>query len=169
MSVYRIRPVSVCDAESISSIYNFYVENTTISFEESPVSQDEMANRINEKIEIYPWLIYEENGIILGYAYLGKWKERAAYRFTVEDSIYVHHQAKGKGIGKLLFDALISEIRQRKDIHSIMGVISLPNESSVSLHEKYGFKKIAHFSEVGYKFGKWIDVGYWQIMADRLT
>ena len=168
MSVYRIRSVSVDDAESICSVYNYYVENTIISFEEDLVNQNEMKKRINEKIEVYPWLIYEENGMVLGYAYLSKWKERAAYRFTVEDSIYVHHQAKGRGIGKLLFDALISEIKQRKGLHSIMGVISLPNVSSVFLHEKYGFKKVAHFSEAGYKFGKWIDVGYWQIMADKL-
>ena len=123
--------------------------------------------RIEEKIKKYPWIVYEENGKVLGYAYVGKWKERSAYRHTVEDTIYVKESERGKGIGQKLFEGLMEEVEKDKEVHVIMGVIALPNEKSVQIHEKNGFKKAAHFTEVGYKNNQWIDVGYWEKVLER--
>lgn len=158
----HIRFASIKDAASISNIYNYYVRNTEISFEEEEVSVEEMGRRIEKIIAEFPWIVYEEEGKVLGFAYAGKWKERSAYRHTVEDTIYVEHGERGKGIGRKLFEKLIEEIKKDTDRHVIMGVIALPNGESVEMHERNGFKKAAHFREVGYKNGKWIDVGYWE-------
>ena len=159
-----IRNVEREDAKAICEIYNHYVENTNISFEEHPVTTDEMEKRIVEKIRSYPWLVYEEDGNVLGYAYVGKWRDRSAYRYTVEDTIYVKNGESGKGIGSNLFEALIGKIRESNKIHTILGVIALPNNTSIRLHEKYGFKKVAYFKEVGYKAEKWIDIGTWELL-----
>jgi phosphinothricin acetyltransferase len=157
-----IRFVKKDDARSIADIYNYYVLNTEISFEEEAVTEVEMRKRIEEKTRKFPWIVYEENNEILGYAYLGNWKERTAYRHTVEDTIYIKESERGKGIGKKLFERLLEEVSKYKEIHAIMGVIALPNEKSVEMHERNGFKKAAHFKEVGFKNNKWIDVGYWE-------
>ena len=117
----------------------------------------EMSNRIEEKTKKYPWIVYEEDEKVLGYAYVGKWKERSAYRHTVEDTIYIKESERGKGIGQKLFEGLMEEVEKDKEIHVIMGVIALPNEKSVQIHERNGFRKAAHFREVGYKNNKWID------------
>jgi len=163
----HIRFVRKDDAKSIIEIYNYYVLNTEISFEEKAVSEEEMGKRIEEKIKMFPWIVYEENGMLLGYAYVGKWKERSAYRHTVEDTIYVKESERGKGIGQKLFEGIMEEIYKNKDVHVIMGVIALPNRSSVQIHERNGFIKAAHFKEVGYKNNKWINVGYWEKVIDR--
>jgi L-amino acid N-acyltransferase YncA len=163
----HIRFVRIEDANSIIDIYNYYVLNTEISFEKEAVTIEEMSKRIEEKIKKYPWIVYEENGKVLGYAYVGKWKERSAYRHTVEDTIYVKESERGKGIGQKLFDGLMEEVVKNKEVHVIMGVIALPNEKSVQIHERNGFSKEAHFKEVGYKNNKWIDVGYWEKVLER--
>ncbi len=98
---------------------------------------------------------------IVGYAYATPWKPRSAYRFSVEASVYVDFAHMGWGTGSLLYGQLLS-VLQEKQIHMVIAGISLPNEASVALHEKFGFRKVAHFPEVGFKFGSWIDVGYWQ-------
>ena len=163
----HIRFVRIEDAKSIASIYNYYVLNTEISFEEEEVSIEEMSNRIEEQVKKYPWIVYVRDGELVGYAYVGKWKERSAYRHTVEDTIYVKKDERGKGIGQKLFEGLMEEIEKDREVHVIMGVIALPNEKSVQMHERNGFKKAAHFSEVGYKNNKWIDVGYWEKVIER--
>jgi len=163
----HIRFVCIEDAKSIASIYNYYVLNTEISFEEEEVSIEEMSNRIEEQVKKYPWIVYVRDGELVGYAYVGKWKERSAYRHTVEDTIYVKKDERGKGIGQKLFEGLMEEIEKDREVHVIMGVIALPNEKSVQMHERNGFKKAAHFSEVGYKNNKWIDVGYWEKVIER--
>jgi L-amino acid N-acyltransferase YncA len=163
----HIRFVRKEDANNIVDIYNYYVLNTEISFEEEAVSLEEMSKRIEEKIKRFPWIVYEENGEVLGYAYVGKWKERPAYRHTVEDTIYVKESARGNGIGQKLFECLMEEVIKDKEVHVIIGVIALPNEKSVQIHERNGFKKAAHFREVGYKNNKWIDVGYWEKILQR--
>jgi phosphinothricin acetyltransferase len=163
----HIRFVRIEDANSIIDIYNYYVLNTEISFEKEAVTIEEMSKRIEEKIKKYPWIVYEENGKVLGYAYVGKWKERSAYRHTVEDTIYVKESERGKGIEQRLFDGLMEEVVKDKEVHVIMGVIALPNEKSVQIHERNGFRKEAHFKEVGYKNNKWIDVGYWEKVLER--
>jgi phosphinothricin acetyltransferase len=158
-----IRPVRADDAAAISAVYNYYVENTVITFEEEPVSVKTMEGRIRAITTHYPWLVWEEAGEILGYAYVHAWHERSAYRFTVEDSIYLKHGSEGKGRGTALFSRLLEEVR-KLDLHVLMSVITVPNEVSAGLHEKFGFKQVGCFAEVGFKFGRRLDVGYWELI-----
>jgi len=159
-----IRNATPNDAKAILEIYNPYIANTAITFEEEPVTDSEMESRITEKTEAaYPYFVYEEEGRILGYAYAGKWRERSAYRFCAETTVYVKDGLGGKGIGSRLYAALLDALRDR-GFHAAMGVVTLPNEASRRLHEKFGFVKSAHFKEVGLKFGRWLDVGYWELL-----
>jgi phosphinothricin acetyltransferase len=158
-----IRPASPADAERICAIYNHYVASTTISFEEEPVAAADIAQRIADVAAAQlPWLVMEEGSKLIGYAYATKWRVRAAYRFAVESSVYFDPGYVGQGGGRALYEALLAELRQR-ELHLVIGGIAQPNEASVRLHERLGFQKVAHFSEVGLKFGQWIDVGYWQL------
>ncbi|QOL51088.1 arsinothricin resistance N-acetyltransferase ArsN1 family B [Massilia litorea] len=158
-----IRPATSADAERICTIYNHYIATTTISFEEEPVEPAQMAQRIADVASAnLPWLVMEEGEKLIGYAYATKWRVRAAYRFAVESSVYLDPDHAGKGAGTLLYQALLAELRQR-ELHLVIGGIAQPNEASVRLHERLGFTKVAHFSEVGLKFGRWVDVGYWQL------
>lgn len=161
-----IRNASIEDASSICDIYNYYISNTCITFEEEPVSAEEMAGRIENVVKDLTWLVYEEDGRILGYAYYTKWRVRSAYRYSVESTVYVDNNHKGKGIGRKLYAALI-ERACKQGIHVIIGGIALPNPESVALHEKMGFEKVAQFKEVGYKHNQWVDVGYWELMLPR--
>jgi L-amino acid N-acyltransferase YncA len=158
-----IRTVKKEDSRRICEIYNHYVENTSISFEEAPVPQEEMETRIATISTTYPYFIYEADGVLLGYAYANKWRDRSAYRYVAEVTVYIDKDHLGQGIGRLLLTALLDECRKR-GLHTLMAVISLPNEASIRLHEEFGFKKAAHFTEVGYKQNKWIDVGYWELL-----
>jgi phosphinothricin acetyltransferase len=163
MSPISIRPASIDDAAAICAIYNPYVADTTISFEEAPVSAADMAQRIAEvQAAGLPWLVAQADGKLLGYAYASKWRARPAYRRSVESTVYVDAAAAGTGSGTALYRALLDELRGR-DVHMVIGGIAQPNERSVALHEKFGFRKVAHFSEVGRKFGRWVDVGYWEL------
>ncbi len=156
-----IRDVKTSDAQALARIYNYYIENTIITFETESVSASEMEDRINDHKSSFPWLVLELNNSIIGYAHASEWKSRCAYLHTAESTIYLDSNYGGKGHGTHMYHALIS-ILEKNNIHTIIGGIALPNEGSIKLHEKLGFKKIAHFEEVGYKFEKWIDVGYWQ-------
>ncbi len=157
-----IRSAEVSDAQAIASIYNHYVANTTFSFEEEPVSAEQVAERMLEvRASSLPWLVAEESSEVLGYACASKWKARSAYRFSVETSVYLQDGATGKGLGSQLYEVLFLALQER-GVHVAIGGIALPNEASVSLHEKFGMKKVAHFEQVGFKFGNWVDVGYWQ-------
>lgn len=151
------------DLRQICEIYNHYIKNTHISFEESAVSESDMEARIEAIIPSLPWLVYEEQSQILGYAYAAKWKERQAYRHTVESTVYLRPEARGKGIGFALYKALLAQLKEQA-YHAVIGGISLPNEASIRLHEKLGFQKVAHFSQLGNKFDKWVDVGYWELL-----
>ncbi len=158
-----IRSATESDAQAITDIYNFYIKNTVVTFEELPVRQNEIIERIGKITgSNLPWLVAEDAGMVIGYAYAGKWNVRSAYRHTVESTVYVSNSAVAKGWGTRLYTALLDLLRQ-KSIHVVIGGITLPNPASVALHEKFGMKKVAHFSEVGFKFGKWLDVGYWQM------
>ncbi len=163
MPAIAIRPVTLEDADAICSIYNPYVAGTTISFEEEPVSGADMAQRMADvEVAGLPWLVAEDGGRLVGYAYATKWRARPAYRTSVESSVYVDAAAAGRGTGMLLYRALLDELRGR-DVHMVIGGIAQPNERSVALHERLGFRKVAHFSEVGRKFGRWVDVAYWEL------
>lgn len=157
-----IRSVEKDDAKRITEIYNHYVLNSIITFEESKVASDEMKERIDEsQKDNIPWLVYEDEGRILGYAYANKWKSRCAYKKSLETTIYLDPEFSGRGIGTELYERLVKEIAEL-EYHTVIGGIALPNDPSIRPHEKLGFKKIGHFEEVGNKFGKFIDVGYWQ-------
>ena len=157
-----IRPVQPKDVPALTDMYNYYIRETTVTFEEEEIAPDNMQSRI-QKVEAanLPWLVAEEQDEIVGYAYATKWKERSAYRHSVEISIYVDHNNHGNGWGTKLYQALFTEL-QKKNIHVAIGGITLPNDASIALHEKFGMEKVAHFKEIGFKFGQWLDVGYWQ-------
>jgi phosphinothricin acetyltransferase len=158
-----IRPALPADAEAITRIYNHYILNTVISFEEQILTSQAIVERMREVYAAHlPWLVAESSGGVAGYAYASNWNDRSAYRFSVQSTIYLDHAARGVGIGSRLYEALLAELRQQ-ELHVVIGGIALPNEASVKLHEKFGYRKVAHFEEVGYKFGQWIDVGYWQL------
>ena len=158
-----IRSVTTEDAERICEIYNYYILNTVITFEETTVETDEMKNRIEKISSKYPYLVYEEDGNVVGYAYATEWRVRAAYRNSVETTVYLKDGYSGKGIGSKLYFELIKLLKER-GFHAIIGGIALPNDASIALHEKSGYVKVAHFKEVGFKFGKWVDVGYWELI-----
>lgn len=157
-----IRPAAPSDAAAIAAIYNHYVTHTVITFEEEPVPGTEMARRVEGVLSAsLPWLVAEEGGHVRGYAYAARWKDRAAYRHSVEISAYLDHEHAGRGIGSMLYGHLFPILRDR-GVHAVMAGIALPNEASVALHEKLGMRKVAHFEQVGFKLGAWIDVAYWQ-------
>lgn len=167
MAAPRIRSATSHDAARICAIYNHYVATTTVSFEEDAVSVTDMAQRIADVAAAgLPWLVLEVDGALAGYAYATRWRVRAAYRQSVESTIYLDPAATGRGHGRLLYGALLDALRQRQ-LHLVIGGIAQPNAGSVGLHEALGFRKAAHFTEVGMKFGRWIDVGYWQLLLDR--
>ena len=159
-----IRSVSPDDGAAICSIYNHYVENTIHTFEERPIQIDEMRERIRKISARYPYLVWEdETGEVNGFAYINTWKEREAYRFSAELSVYIKDSLRGRGIGRSLMERLLEEVR-KTEIHSLVSGIVLPNDPSVSLHEKFGFVKIGMFREIGYKLNRWLDVGYWELL-----
>jgi L-amino acid N-acyltransferase YncA len=159
-----VRSASPADAEAIARIYNYYVANTVITFEEEPVPAPAMAARVAEVQALaLPWLVAEVDGKVVGYAYASKWKVRSAYRHSVETTIYLEHGHEGRGIGQTLYAALLPLLRAR-GIHVAIGGAALPNAASVALHEKLGFQHVATFREVGFKHERWIDVAYWQIV-----
>lgn len=158
-----IRDISINDAKRIAEIYNYYIKSTVITFEEDVVTENEMIERIKTTSSNLPWIVYEENNEILGYAYAREWKSRCAYKYSVESTVYLHQNKHGKGLGTKLYQELLKRIRNN-NVHAIIGGIALPNNASIALHEKLGFEKVAHFKEVGYKFEKWIDVGYWELV-----
>jgi phosphinothricin acetyltransferase len=158
-----IREATIDDAAEICEIYNYYVLETPITFEEQAVTPNEMASRIQDTMPRLPWLICRDDRGLLAYCYARPWRPRAAYRHSVECTVYVRSGAAGKGIGSELYQALLPQLRERQ-FHAVIGGIALPNAASVRLHEKFGFEKVAHFKQVGYKFGRWIDVGYWQLL-----
>jgi phosphinothricin acetyltransferase len=157
-----IRPVTPEDAEAICDIYNYYVRNTVVTFEEEPVSAAEMRTRIETVTKDFPWYVYEEDGELIAYAYLRYYHPRSAYRFTVEDSIYVKNGRQKAGIGTQLLDLLIGDAK-KSGKHSVMAILGVPNAASEALHRKYGFQKMANIDEIGFKFGRGTDVSFWKL------
>lgn len=156
-----LRNATVDDATAIAAIYNPYITDLLTSFEEVPLTPEIMAGRINNVTTRYPWLVFESDGELLGYAYATRWKERHAYRFCAETCIYLRRGAEGSGVGSALYAELLRRLPSH-DIQVAIGCIALPNDASVALHEKFGYEKVGHFPAVGYKFSQWIDIGYWR-------
>jgi L-amino acid N-acyltransferase YncA len=158
-----IRDATAADVDRLCAIYNHYVLNTVITFEEEPVSSSEMTQRVADVQQQLMWLVYETDYGVIGYAYASRWKVRAAYRFAVEASVYVDRGHHGKGVGKALYAALLERLRETK-VHSVVGGVAGANPASFGLHDAFGFKKVAQFHEIGHKFGQWIDVTYFQLL-----
>ncbi len=158
-----IRAVQDKDSQQISDIYNYYISDTVITFEEEMINASDICQRIASiKSANLPWLVAEDElGQLVGYAYASRWRDRYSYRFSVEVTVYLSPKCAGKGIGTKLYQLLFSQLKA-KNIHSVIAGITLPNEASVAIHEKFKMKKVAHFKEVGFKFEQWLDVGYWQ-------
>jgi L-amino acid N-acyltransferase YncA len=161
---FSIRAASPADAAQIAGIYNYYVANTVITFEEHPVSASEMSARIAEvQAQELPWLVAEADGSIVGFSYATRWKSRSAYRHSVETTIYLKDGHSGRGVGRTLYSALFPILRQQ-GMHAVIGGAALPNAASVALHESLGFERVATFRQVGFKHDRWVDVAYWQLI-----
>jgi phosphinothricin acetyltransferase len=150
------------DAAAIQAIYAPIVRETAISFEYDPPDVAEMAARIRKVLVSRPWLVYRDQGRVLGYAYAGVFRERRAYDWSTEVSVYVHSEARGRGVGKELYATLFDVLRALNYRQAIAGA-TLPNEQSERLHEALGFTRIGVFPAVGYKFGQWHDVIFWAL------
>jgi phosphinothricin acetyltransferase len=150
------------DAEQIASVYAPYC-GTPISFELTPPSTDEMRRRLSRVLQQYPWLMCEEAGKVLGYAYASSHRERAAYRWSVDVSVYIHEDHHRHGIGRALYTSLFKVLRLQGYVNAYAG-ITLPNAASVGLHRNMGFQPVGVYSQVGYKYGVWHDVGWYQLL-----
>lgn len=168
-NLMMIRKVTDSDIVPICTIYNYYIEHTVVTFETKPITQQEMATRVEAILRNGPFIVAEnEQHRVVGYAYLHPFHEREAFKHTMETSIYLDKNAQRKGYGRQLFQTLFSIARNEyPSIHALIACITLPNQGSVALHEKFGFQHIARFKEVGYKFDRWLDVGYWEYLFDR--
>lgn len=158
-----IRSVHVNDAKELAEIYNYYILYSTATFEETPIDGQEMKHRIQSIASKYPWIVYEEQGKIIAYAYANEWKSRSAYKRTVESSVYVKQGEMSKGVGAQLYKELIQQLTDL-GFHAVLGGITVPNPESIRFHEKFGFEKVGHLKQVGYKFEQWVDVGYWELI-----
>ena len=160
-----IRDVELADAEAITKIYNHYVERTVITFEMDLVNLNEMQRRIQNILAAgFPWLVKQgAAGEVVGYAYVGSWRARAAYRASVESAVYVSCDQTGKGVGRELYEALLDRLQESGNVHVVVGVITVPNDASIGLHRKLGFEEVGIYREVGRKFERWIDVQTMQL------
>jgi L-amino acid N-acyltransferase YncA len=156
-----IRPARKDDAGAIQVIYAPLVEHTAISFEETAPTVAGIAGRIVSTLKTHPYLVAEQDGLVVGYAHAGPHRTRAAYRYSVDVSAYVSETARGLGIGKILYCKLFEALAQG-GFHAAFAGIALPNPASVALHRSAGFVPVGIYRQVGFKFGRWHDVGWWQ-------
>lgn len=160
-----IRSAQLADAKAIQAIYQPYVTETAITFEVDVPTVLEFERRITQTLAHFPYLVAEEEGIVVGYAYASTYYARAAYDWTVELSIYISKEARGQGIGSSLYDALEEELKARGYLR-FLACIAVPNEASISMHKKRGYVQVAHFPKIGYKFNKWHDIVWMQKTLD---
>ncbi len=164
-----IRHVIPDDFERITEIYNYYVTQTIVTFDEEPVTVEAMQYKAEIILQNYPYLVVEDDaGNVIGYGYGSQFRAKPAYRFTVETTIYFDASATGKGYGTMLYTALLSDLRDR-GYKTALGVLGLPNEASIRLHEKLGFVKTGHLYNAGWKFEQWVDTGYWHLDLETLS
>lgn len=162
-----IRSAAAGDAQAVAGIYNHYIANTLVTFEEVLCTADDMAGRMRDaQAADLPWLVAEDDsGEIVGYAYASKWNGRCSYRHSVEVTVYLSPEATSRGWGSRLYETLFTRLRKRS-MHALIAGIALPNPGSVALHEKFGMQQVGRFPEVGFKMDQWVDVGYWQVVLD---
>jgi L-amino acid N-acyltransferase YncA len=156
-----IRLAVAADAPAIIEIYRPHIEASPVSFEVEVPSVAQMCERIAEYQKIGPWYVYEVGGVVAGYAYASKHRERKAYDWTVEVSVYIDKRFRHQGIGAKLYGQLLLELKNR-GYHLALAGITLPNDASIGFHESCGFEKVGVYREVGFKLGRWHDVGWWQ-------
>ena len=161
-----IRLATSNDAAGILEIYAPYIANTSFTFETEVPSVEEFAERINTYLINWPWLVCEVEGKIAGYAYATKHRERVAYQWSIESSIYIHDDFQKAGIGRALYTAMFVILR-KQGFRNVYAVINLPNEKSVAFHERLGFTYFATYEQVGYKLGKWKNVGWWRLILNE--
>jgi phosphinothricin acetyltransferase len=157
----RLRAATPDDAAAIAGIYAPFVTDSAVSFETEPPGEAAMRGRIESGGGLYPWLVAEAGGTMLGYAYAARFRDRPAYRFAVETSVYLRADAAGQGLGRQLYQPLLA-ILEAQGFTQAIAAIALPNEASVRLHERLGFERVGTYRQVGWKFGAWHDVGLWQ-------
>ena len=145
---------------AVASIYAPIVSDTPISFEYAAPSVAAIERRIRKTVESLPWLVAEVDGVVVGYAYASPHRERAAYLWSVDTSVYVAERAWRRGVGRSLYEVLLGELSRLGYVSAYAG-ITLPNDASVALHEAVGFRSVGVFPAVGYKLGRWHDVGWW--------
>lgn len=160
-----IRLASPTDAVAILAIYAPYIRNTSLTFETGVPPVADFANRIRSYMEYFPWLVYEEQGQVRGYAYASRYREREAYQWSVECSVYIHDDHHRSGIAGKLYSALF-DLLKAQGFTTVYAVINLPNDPSVAFHESMGFRYFATYEKVGYKLGKWKNVGWWQLQLN---
>ena len=163
-----IRKIKPSDAKQTLAIYKPYIENSAITFETEVPSVDEFAQRIEKVSSFYPWLVYDKNDKILGYSYATSHRQREAYKWSVDVAIYVLADVQGNDFGKLLYSKLL-ELLKKQGFYNAYAGIALPNEKSIGIHEIMGFKKIGEYNKVGYKLGKWWNVGWWELELNKKT
>jgi len=163
-----VRPALVSDLPALTDIYNHYVVHTPITFDVDPSTTEERRGWFDDHAETgrYRLLVADEHGDVVGYASTSRWRPKAAYGTTVESSVYVRHDAVRRGIGRALYDALFDAIAH-EDVHTIVAGIALPNDASVALHERVGFRQVGVFRDVGRKFGRFWDVAWFQRRLDE--
>ena len=162
-----IRLATLEDAAAVAEIYQPYVESTAITFEVMPPTDGEMRSRMAGVLERLPWLVAEDAGRIVGYAYASPHRERAAYQWSVDTAVYLHQHAHRKGIGRSLYSTLFPMLMRQGFVNAYAG-ITLPNEKSVGLHEAMGFLSVGIYRNVGFKAGQWLDVGWWHLPLQPL-
>jgi L-amino acid N-acyltransferase YncA len=166
VNMLTIRLATPADAAGILKIYAPYIENTSFTFETEVPSVAVFADRIASYLTNYPWLIVEEDGVIAGYAYASRYRERVAYQWSVECSVYVHDDFQRRNVATVLYNALFAILSQQ-GFRNVYAVINLPNDNSVALHEKLGFVYFATYEQVGYKLGRWKNVGWWRLVLNE--
>ncbi len=164
-----VRPVSSADFQAIADIYNYYVAHSVATFDEVTVSVADIEHRVAKvKAHRLPWFVAEDGpNNVLGYGYANPWKTRSAFRFTVELTVYLSCEARSQGWGTKLYSAVLGDLKE-SPVKTVVAGITLPNPASVAIHEKFGLRKVAHFENVGFKFERWLDVGYWQADMDEI-
>lgn len=159
----RIRDVKITDAKAIADIYNYYIAHTTVTYETELVPTKEMAHRIQEISSHHPYFVYEEDGNVIAYCYAHPWRTRAAYLHTLETTIYLDHSVKHHGIGTLMVNHLI-ELCKAQGYHALIACATDENQESKVFHEHLGFKQVAHYEQVGWKFDRWLGINSFELI-----